>query len=141
MGRQPRREVRVERPEARLDGPERGGIADRGVDLGPVADDARVGHEPGPVGRPERRDERRVEAPERRPERVALVEDGRPRQARLERLEGQPFEQLEVVVDGRPPLVVVVGDHPPVGPRAVGAGPRAARPRIDRVERSGGSAR
>ena len=58
---------------------------------------------------------------------LALAQDRRPRQARLERLEREPLEQLGVVVDRHAPFVVVVGDHQGVRVRPVGAGPGAAR--------------
>ena len=81
---------------------ERAGVADRRVDLGAVADDPGVGHQPRPVVVVEGRDDRRVEAAERRAERLALAQDRRPREPRLERLEGEPLEQLDVVVTGVP---------------------------------------
>ena len=138
-------QVGVERTEALRDREERHGVADRRVDLGAVPDDPGIGHQPLPVGRVERRDDGRVEAAERGSERLALAQDRRPRQARLERFERQPLEQLGVVVDRPAPLVVVVGDHQRVRVRAVRAGPGAPvawldhGPRIARPQGIGAS--
>ena len=49
----------------------------------------------------------------------------------LERFERQPFEELDVVVAGPAPFVVVVGDHQGVRIGPVGAGPGAARSWLD----------
>ena len=87
------------------------GVADRHVDLGPVADDPRIGHQPLPVRVVEGGDDRGIEAAERRPGTPPLAQDRRPRQAGLERLEGEPLEQLDGAGDRPAPLVVVVGDH------------------------------
>ena len=50
----------------------------------------------------------------------------------LEGLQREPLEQLDVVVDRRAPLLVVVRDHHRVRVRGGGAGPRAAWPVVDR---------
>ena len=103
-------EIGVERPLG-LDHVEHGpGIAHRGFDLGPVANDARVGHQPLAVALVERGHGRRLKSRERRPETVALAQDGQPRQAGLERLERKHLEQPRVVSFGRAPLVVVIRD-------------------------------
>ena len=68
---------------------------------------------------------------ERRPEGLALAQDRRPRQARLERFEREPLEQLDVVMGRDAPFVVVVGDHQRVGRGSVGGGPGAARAGLD----------
>ena len=123
-----RREIRVER--AVLGGRRQEGrrVADRRVDLGPVAHDPGVGHQPRPVGVVEARPRPRVEPAERRAERLALAQDRRPRQAGLERLEGEPLEQLDVVVDGHAPFVVVVA-RPSAGPGSGRSAPAQAAPR------------
>ena len=72
-------------------------VRDGGVDLRSVPDDAGVGHEASPIAIVEGSDEPRIEALERGAERLALVEDGRPRQAGLERLEGEALEELGIV--------------------------------------------
>ena len=51
-----------------------------------------------------------VEAGERAAEVLALAQDRQPRQARLERLEGDAFEEGDVAVHGSTPLGVVVLD-------------------------------
>ena len=106
-------------------------VADGRVDLGAVPDDPGVGHQARPVGRVEGGHHARIEPAERGPEGRALAQDRRPRQARLERLEREPFEQLDVVVARPAPLVVVVGDHEAIRVGSVGAGPGAARSRLD----------
>ena len=69
-----------------------------------------------------RRDRVGVEPGEDLAERRALVEDRRPGQPGLERLQGQPLEVRRLAVDRHAPLgVVVVAHHPgPPRPRAAG---------------------
>src|SRR3712207_6511484 len=73
-----------------------------------VADDAGVGHQPLLVVGTEGRDGVDLEAGERRTEGGALAQDGDPREAGLERLQADPFEEGVVPVQGRAPLLVVV---------------------------------
>ena len=73
-----------------------------------------------------RRHDPRLEPAERRPERLALVEDRRPRQPGLERLQRKPLEELDVVVTRHAPLLVVVGDHARIRAGAGRARPPAA---------------
>ena len=56
---------------------------------------------------------------------LALAQDCRPGEARLEAFEHQPLEERPVVVAGDAPLLVVVGDH-----QRVGADPFATLPRL-----------
>src|SRR5439155_24485816 len=58
----------------------RAGVVDRGLDLGAIADDARIEHQPIDVVEAERRDALRLETEERRPVPVALAQDRRPGQ-------------------------------------------------------------
>ena len=74
------------------------------------------------VGGVERRDHLGVEAVEDLAEGLALVQDRRPRQPRLEGLERQPLEVGRLAADRAAPLLVVVVAH---GARP--APPRAAR--------------
>src|SRR5665647_1387312 len=89
---------------------QRGRLRDRGLDLEPVADDAGICEQARRVGFVEGGHGGDVEARERRPEGRPLAQYREPRQARLQRLEGEALEQ-PVVVEHRPaPLVVVVRD-------------------------------
>jgi len=90
----------------------RGGVADRRLDLAAVADDPRVCQEPLHVGLTEIGDRVGIEPRERPAERLALAQDRRPRQPRLERLEAEALEQSALVADRHTPLgVVVVAQH------------------------------
>ncbi len=108
------------------------GVGDGGVDLAPVAHDAGVGHQPLDVGRTERRDGVGVEAGEGLAEARPLVEDGQPRQAGLERLQGEPLEVGALPRHPHPPLGVVVGRVD----RVAGT-PRAARDAVRADDGSG----
>ena len=92
--------LRAEAPEERRQGAvlfDHGqggaGVRDRRLDLEPVAHDAGVGEQALAVVVAERGDGGDVEAGERRPERRPLAQDRQPRQAGLERLEGEALEQ------------------------------------------------
>ena len=107
-GARPRRRVRL-----RAEAPEepgqpalgagqlrrRAGVGDRRLDLEPVADDAGVAEQAFDVGGAEGGHGRDAEPGEGRPEALALAQDRQPRQAALERLEGEPLEQAVVVRD------------------------------------------
>ena len=87
------------------------GVVDGRVDLGPVADDSGVSHQPTCVASAETGDKLRVEPAKRGAEVLALAEDGQPAEARHEAFEHQLLEQALVVIDRPAPLHVVV---PPV---------------------------
>ena len=90
---------------------ERGaGVRDRGLDLGPVAHDRGVGHQPLHVLLAERGHDLGVEARERGPEALALAQDRDPGQPGLERLQAQLLVQRAVIAHRPAPLGVVVGD-------------------------------
>ena len=84
-------------------------VGDRRPDLQPVAHDPGVVHQPVEVGVVVRRHDVGVEAREDLAERLALVQDGQPREAGLEGLEGEPLEVRRLAVHGHAPLGVVVG--------------------------------
>jgi hypothetical protein len=84
------------------------GVADAGLDLQPVADDAGIGHQPLAFGRRVARHHLRIEAIEGPPEIVALAQDGDPRQASLKAIEQQLLEQGARIIFGHAPLLVVV---------------------------------
>ena len=115
------------------------GVIERGLDLEPVPDDARVGEQSLAVIGSEPCDDGGVEAGERGPVALALVQDRRPGEPGLRTLERQKLEQVAVVVRGNTPLLVVVGNEKGVartGPLAtISHGRRvlqpAAVPRID----------
>jgi len=60
-----RSQVGVERSEFGGEKQQDTGVLDRRVDLGPIAHDPGVGHEPGPIVVVERRNRGGIEAPER----------------------------------------------------------------------------
>ena len=97
-------------------------VRERRLDLGPVADDPRVGHQALDLGLTVPGDARVVEAVEGGAEVLALAQDREPGEAGLERLERQPLVEPAVVGDRPAPLLVVVGDvvggrQPPFAPR------------------------
>src|SRR5690606_19045043 len=103
------------------------GVLHRRLDLGPVADDAGVGEQPGDIPLLVRGDRLDPEAVERGPERGALAQDGEPGEAGLERLQGQPPVERVVVAYRAAPLLIVVGLVVRGGraPRAAGQAVRA----------------
>ena len=86
------------------------GVADGGLHLEPVADDAGVGQEPRDVPRVEAGDLFRIEPREGPPIAFALAQDGEPGEAGLGPLEGQHLEEMALVSVGDAPLPVVVGE-------------------------------
>src|SRR6478735_5322168 len=105
-----------ERPDVRIESAvlaqvqNRAGVGDRRVHLAHVPDDPRVGHQPGAVGVVEGGDLLGVEPGEGGTEGGSLAQDGDPREAGLEGLEGEPLEEGRLAVDRDAPLVVVVGE-------------------------------
>jgi hypothetical protein len=83
-------------------------VVDGRLDLGPVADDARVGQQAIHLLDAEPGDHRGVEAGEHLAEALALAEDGEPAEPGLEPLEGELLEQPPVLGDRPAPLGVVV---------------------------------
>ena len=125
-------DVGVEGAELLLDGQEGTGVADRRLDLGPVADDAGVGQELLHPGRREARHLGGVEVGEGLAVAGAALEDGGPAEAGLRPLEHQELEVGGVVVHRHAPLGVVVGDHlvalrPLAAPHAVAHGVTVGR--------------
>src|SRR4051794_5502169 len=108
-------------------------VRDRRLDLRAVADDARVGEQPGDVVVAEASDGGRLEARERGAERLALAQDRDPREARLERLERHALEEPALVGDRPAPLLVVVALVERV---AVAEAARHGRPAAMRCARS-----
>src|SRR5437764_743462 len=78
--------------------------------FGQPVDRSQSGEQPLDVPRAEPRDRSWFEPRERLPERGPLAQDRQPREAGLEPLEAELLVDAHVVVDGPPPLVVVVGD-------------------------------
>jgi hypothetical protein len=87
------------------------GVRDRRLDLGAVADDSGVVHQPLDIARAEARDRGGIEASECAPVPVALAQDGRPREPGLRTLEHEQLEQMAFVVRRNTPLLVVVGEQ------------------------------
>jgi hypothetical protein len=101
-------DIGVEAPELLLDLQEAAGVVDCGRDLEPVADDARVGQEPGDLPFVEPGHPRGVEAGEGAAEILAFLKDGQPGQPGLESLEQEMLEDPAVVMDGDPPFHIVI---------------------------------
>ena len=101
-GRPEAPEERRQRPVLFDHGQGGAGVRERRLDLEPVAHDAGVAEQAFHVGVAERGHGGDVEAGERRPERRPLAQDRQPREAGLERLEREPFEESVVVSTGRP---------------------------------------
>ena len=97
------------------------GERDRRVDLGAIAHDAGVEHQRLLLRRVPAGDPFRLEAVEGGAERRALAQNRDPRESGLERVEDEFFEQGAVVVFGRSPFLVMIGEI-----ERIGAGPRAA---------------
>ena len=93
-----------------------------GEDLGAVAHDSGIRHQPLDVGVAERGDDLGVEAVERLAEGRALAQDGRPGQPGLEGLEADPLVEPVLVAHGHAPLGVVVVAQQRVDRRPGGAG-------------------
>jgi hypothetical protein len=86
------------------------GVGDGALELEPVADEARVGHEALDVGSGEGSHALRVKAVERGSVVGPLAEYREPTQAGLRALEDEKLKELAVVVHGPAPLLVVVAD-------------------------------
>src|SRR5262245_40510564 len=98
------------------------GVGDGGLHLEAVAHNAGICHQPGDILVRVADDARGVEAVERPAEILALLEDGEPRQARLEALQHELLEQRAVVGLGNAPFLVVIARVERVGD----PGPRTA---------------
>ncbi len=100
----------------------RDGISDRGLDLPAVADDPGVPEQPLHVALVERGDAFDREPGERTPKVLALAKNRQPREAGLEALQREQFEQRVVPALLSTPLVVVVGaiERVVTGPAAAG---------------------
>src|SRR5204862_2057878 len=83
-------------------------VVDRRLDLRPVANDARVAHQPFDVTRRESRDGGRIEAGERGAEVLTLAQDRQPAETGHEAFEADLLEEAAVVGHGPAPLRVVV---------------------------------
>ncbi len=97
------------------------GERDRRLDLGAIAHDAGIEHQRLLLRRVPARDPLRLEPVEGGAEGRALAQDRDPGQPRLERVEDELLEQGAIIVFGRSPLLVMIGEI-----ERIGAGPRAA---------------
>lgn len=84
------------------------GVADGGLDLAAMADDAGVLQEPLHVGLIEDGDRIGIETGKSVPEAFAPAQDRGPAQPRLEALQGEPFEHPALIAHRHAPLGVVV---------------------------------
>lgn len=84
------------------------GVADRGLDLAPMPDDAGIAQETVDVVITKLGDLFIVEAREGPPELRPFAQDGQPAEARLEPLQAQLLEEQMIVVDRKTPLDVVI---------------------------------
>ena len=98
-------------------------------DLGAIAHDAGVLHQPFDFRRPVARDFFRHETIEGAAEIFALAQDGDPRQAGLKTIEDEFFVERAVVEFRHAPFLVVIGDV-----ERIVLGPRATRSRSVRAE-------
>ena len=105
---------------------------DGALDLGAVADDPGIGHQPRHVGLREAGDPLRIEIREGVAKPFAAAQDGDPRQAGLEPVEDQLLVERAAVTLGHAPLGVVIGDV-----ERVEAGPPAAGAAIGMVDQAG----
>src|SRR4029077_11365640 len=85
-------------------------VGDHRADLGPVPDDAAVGHQPGEVLVAEGGHDAGVEPREGGAEVLPLAQDRQPGQPGLEALQAEPLEDGRVAVQRAAPLLVVVRD-------------------------------
>ena len=114
-------QIAVEAAPLPLDLSEHPGVLDGGRDLPPVADDSRVTFQAGLLLRSIGAHSLQVEAVKGPGKSLPLIEDTLPGQSSLKILQDQHFKELLVVVDGDPPLLIVVLEVPGV----VGVSPRA----------------
>ena len=103
-------QVSVEAPVLALHVEEGARVGHGRLDLGAVADDAGVGEKSLAVAGRVARDLLGVEAVERLPVALAPAQDGGPAQSRLRALQDQQLEELALLVERHPPLLVVVRD-------------------------------
>ena len=97
-------------PNSSISSNARGRVVDGRADLALVSDDAGIVEQAVDVVLVEVGDEPRVEAGEGSTEVFALAQDGQPRQAGLEALEAQLFEQAMIVGNAEAPFGVVIGE-------------------------------
>jgi len=114
-------EIGVETSGLILDFQKHPGVAHRGLDLAPVADDVGISKQLLDPSRIIRGDPLRVEAVERLTVTLAFPQDGDPAQAGLGALQDEKLEQPAVVVQRDPPLGVMVANK-----QRVSSGPGAA---------------
>src|ERR1700682_4569254 len=72
-------------------------VVDRGFDLGTVADDACIAHQPRYVAHVETRHGSRLEVPKRLPEVVSLAQNGQPAEPRHEPFEDELLEEALII--------------------------------------------
>jgi hypothetical protein len=111
LGRRKLPDVGIERAERIPCLEEHLSVRNRGGYLEPVAHDPGVSQEARDIIRTVPGDDRGIEAIERPNERLALAQDRRPGESRLEPLEDQAFKKVAVVMTGNAPLLIVIGDH------------------------------
>ena len=101
-------EIAAEGAELLLQGEKCPGVAHRGVDLQPVADDAGISQQRGAAACIEARHLDGIEAGEGLSIGRALAQDGGPRQPGLCALEREHLEQMAVIVYRPTPLLIVI---------------------------------
>ena len=104
-------DVIVEAAELFLHGDERLRVADRGIDLQPIANDPRVREQSRHVAIAELRDARGIEFLEGDPIGVALAQDRVPAQSGLCAFERDELEPSPIVMDRDAPLFIVVANR------------------------------
>src|SRR5579872_1510173 len=84
-------------------------VGDGGHDLGAVAHDSGLAHQPGDLRCLEARHARRIEPGECFAVVLALAQDRDPREPGLSAFEDQELEQTAIVVNGSSPFAIVIG--------------------------------
>jgi len=101
----------VEAVELFLNGKKRFCVADRGIDLQPIANDAGIREEPRDVTIAELRHERRLELLERASISGALAQNRVPAKARLRAFERYKLEPKPIVMHRHAPLLIVIANR------------------------------
>jgi len=94
-------------------------IGNGGIDLQPIADDARVGQQSPSVSCAIRRDDFGIEPSVSAPECIALLEDGEPGETRLIDFQNEPLEQGGVLLEREAVLPIVIRPVPFMSRRKV----------------------
>ena len=106
-------------------------VGDGAFDFQAIADNTLIFHQARDIRVIESGDLTRIEVLERLAKVIALSQDGNPAQPRLEALQDQHLEYLSIVMDRKPPLLIVIFTverilSTPPAPRPTGNGQHMA---------------